>query len=163
MQGFERGDARGEEADAGGEGAALVVNVEAEAAEVLADEAEIDGFALLQVFELPGLEQGEDLAADILGIERFGGEGREAAVDAEGDGDAGDEEDVGGAAGGGAVEDGVEGGGGLSGKLRGGRGFAAGGGAVELADEFGQFGVEGGHGLGATVPYGRGSVYNCDV
>src|SRR4051794_16135851 len=116
-----------------------MVDVDAEAAEVLADEGEVDGLALLELFELPGLEEREDVGADVLGVERRSGGGGEISVDAEHGWGAGDQEDVGGVAAGGGVEDGFKGGGGL--RTAGGGLLLARGGAVELRYELGEFAV----------------------
>ena len=98
VQGFERGDARGQQANAGGERAALMVDVDAEASDGRRGEAEVDGFAFLEFVELPGFEQGEHEAAHIVGIERGAAAGSQSAVDAQHGGGAGDEEHIGGAA-----------------------------------------------------------------
>jgi hypothetical protein len=104
MEGFERRDAGGQDADARGEGSALVMNVDAETAERVADEAEVDGLLLVELIELPRLEEREDVGADIVGVQGRAAGGDQVSIDAEHRGRAGDEKDVGGAPGGGVLE-----------------------------------------------------------
>ena len=74
---------RRQQTDAGGQGAALVVEIDPEAAEIFANEAEVDGLFLLQLFALPGLQQRKHQSANILGIERGSPSLDECAVDAD--------------------------------------------------------------------------------
>ena len=85
---------RGQQPYAGGERAALVVNVDAKAPDGVADETEVDGAVALQLFVLPRIEQGKNEGADVLGGERGAGGRGEGAVDAQGNGIAGDEQQV---------------------------------------------------------------------
>ena len=73
VQGFGGGDLGGEQADAGGEGSALVVDVGAEAAGGLADEAEVEGLGVFKLFGLGGGEEREEKVADVVWREGLAG------------------------------------------------------------------------------------------
>jgi hypothetical protein len=132
VQGFYGGDLGGKEPDAGGEGASLVVEVDAETAGGGADETEVERAA---GFEFGGLvlgEEREDEGAEVFGGEEFAGAGGEDSVDAVGDGGASDEEEVRGVLGGGLGQEWIEGG--LTVDVDFQRGGLLGG-AVELVDK----------------------------
>jgi hypothetical protein len=145
IEGFDGGDLRGEETDAGGESAALVVEVGAEAAGGAADETEVERAVGFEFFGLLGGEEREEEIAEVFGGEGFAvGLGIElgvdldkGAVDSEGDGGAGDEDDVGGVLFGGEAEEGVDGGAGV--------GPGAGGGAIDFSDKLRQIAFVDGH------------------
>jgi hypothetical protein len=95
VQRFESWNARRQQADAGRQGAALVVDVGAEAAHGIAREAEIHRLLLLQLVVLAGIQQRQDEVAHIVGRERRSGGGRQHAVHAQGHRSAGDQQQVG--------------------------------------------------------------------
>ena len=70
VQRFERRNARGQQPDAGRQRAALVMDVDAEAAEAFAHEAQVHRLLLLQLLQLPRLEQRQHQAAHVVGFER---------------------------------------------------------------------------------------------
>ncbi len=150
VQGVEGGNLGGEEAKAGGEGAALVVDVGAEAGGV-ADEAEVEGAGGFELFGLGVGEERKKEVADVFGGEGFAAGGGEDAVDAEGGGGSGDEEDVGGVLFVGLGKVAVDGGAGV--EREAGLGFGGGDGVVELVDELGEVVFVVGHG-GSVVGEG---------
>ena len=95
VEGFEGGDLRREETDAGGERAALIVEVGAEAADGAAEEAEVEGAFGFEFLSVGRGEERQEHGAKFVGGERLAGGEGEGAVDAEGDRCAGYEDDVG--------------------------------------------------------------------
>jgi hypothetical protein len=91
VQRFDGGNACRQEADAGRQGATLVVDVGAEASDGIAREAEIHRFFLLQLIVLAGIQQRQDEVAHILGRKRRSGGRRQRAVHAHGHRSAGDQ------------------------------------------------------------------------
>ena len=88
-------DARGQEANAGGKSAALVVNVGAEAAHGIARETEVYGFFLLQLVVLAGIHQRQNQVANIVGRERRPHGGSEGSIHAQSYRCPGDQQQVG--------------------------------------------------------------------
>jgi hypothetical protein len=143
VEGFDGGDLGWEEADAGGEGAALVVEVGAEAADGAADEAEIEGAVRFEFIGLRGSEEREKCGAKLFGCEWFAGGECEGTIDAEGDGGAGHEDDVGGALFDGEIEQLVE----RSCFVR----FEIGRGAIQLVDDLREIAFVGRHWVSSIV------------
>ena len=144
MQRFERRNLRRQQPDAGGERLPLVMDVDAEAAQVLAHEAQVHRFLLLQLLQLPRLEQRQHQAADILGLERRAGGRRQRAVDPQHRRRRSDQQDVGGVARRGGMQKLIERGGGLR-NVRAAVDFVARRRAIQLCDQFGEFAVVGAH------------------
>jgi|ERR1700679_2696697 hypothetical protein len=104
-----------------------MVEVGPEAADRVTDETEVEGALFVEFGGLGGGEEREKDVADVFAREGRGGVGCEGAVEAEGDGGAGDEDDVGGVAADGDGEELIEG--------AAFAGAAVGNGTVELVDQ----------------------------
>ena len=95
VQRFESGNFFGQQADASGDGAALMVHVGAKAPDAFAAEAEVDRFGTLEFLRLFDREQRKQQLANFLGIERLAA-GSQYAGDAQTGRSAGDQQQVGG-------------------------------------------------------------------
>src|ERR1017187_5094797 len=147
VQRFKRRNLRRQEPDAGRQRAALVMHVDAEAADAVAEETEIERLDALQFVELGRFEQRRHQAAHFLGIERRPGSRRQVAGDAQHGGRAGHQQNIGGVARGRQVEQLVERRRGLRSARR--SGLLAGCGAIQFGYDFGKFGVVFAHGMSA--------------
>src|ERR1700722_11382688 len=108
MKRLQRGNLFRQQTDGGSEGAALMMEVCAKSSDGGADETKVQRFIRLQLLDLIGGEQRQKDCLNVFAGERCACVGCEGAVDAQCDGRASDEDDVGCVAAGGDCEELVE-------------------------------------------------------